>query len=120
MSRPAQQPLKSGAPGPPAGPPGPPRLAQQARHIMIDGSGCPIHQHRPDAVAEGILQVIAQIRASQAQATSLPRHHAHRTPPAEPPHQRPGNRPTLLGVRSVTDSSALRHLTQMPMSARRV
>jgi pimeloyl-ACP methyl ester carboxylesterase len=37
--------------------------APQGRHIMVDGAGHGIHQDRPDAVAEAILQVIAEIRA---------------------------------------------------------
>jgi pimeloyl-ACP methyl ester carboxylesterase len=37
--------------------------AGQGRHVVIDGVGHRIHQDRPDAVADAILQVAAEIRA---------------------------------------------------------
>jgi pimeloyl-ACP methyl ester carboxylesterase len=41
-------------------------LAQlgQGRYVVVDGAGHGIHQDRPDAVADAILQVIAEIRAT--------------------------------------------------------
>jgi pimeloyl-ACP methyl ester carboxylesterase len=38
--------------------------APQGRHVVVDGAGHGIHQDRPDAVADAILQVIAEIRAT--------------------------------------------------------
>jgi pimeloyl-ACP methyl ester carboxylesterase len=46
--------------------------APQGRHIVIDGSGHHIHQERPDAVADAILEVVAQIRAGPAPAGNIP------------------------------------------------
>ncbi len=46
--------------------------APRGRHLMIDGSGHRIHQDRPGAVADAILQVIADIRASQARTGDIP------------------------------------------------
>jgi pimeloyl-ACP methyl ester carboxylesterase len=37
--------------------------APQGRHVVVDGVGHGIHRDRPDAVADAILQVIAEIRA---------------------------------------------------------
>jgi pimeloyl-ACP methyl ester carboxylesterase len=37
--------------------------APQGRHLVVDGVGHGIHQDRPDAVADAILQVIAETRA---------------------------------------------------------
>jgi pimeloyl-ACP methyl ester carboxylesterase len=37
--------------------------AGQGRHVVIGGAGHCIHQDRPDAVADAILQVVAEIRA---------------------------------------------------------
>jgi pimeloyl-ACP methyl ester carboxylesterase len=42
--------------------------APQGRHIVIPGSGHGIHQDRPDAVADSILQIAAGIRASAPDA----------------------------------------------------
>jgi pimeloyl-ACP methyl ester carboxylesterase len=38
--------------------------APQGRHIVVDGTGHGMHQDRPDAVADAILQVITEIRAT--------------------------------------------------------
>jgi pimeloyl-ACP methyl ester carboxylesterase len=46
--------------------------APQGRHIVIDGSGHHIPQERPDAAAEAILQVVAQIRAGPAPTGDIP------------------------------------------------
>jgi pimeloyl-ACP methyl ester carboxylesterase len=46
--------------------------APRGRHRVVDGSGHGIHQDRPDAVADAILQVIAEIRASQARTSDVP------------------------------------------------
>jgi pimeloyl-ACP methyl ester carboxylesterase len=40
--------------------------APQGRYIVVGGSGHHIHQERPDAAADAILQVIAATRASPA------------------------------------------------------
>ena len=46
--------------------------APRGRHLMIDRSGHRIHQDRAGAVADAILQVIAEIRASQAGTSDIP------------------------------------------------
>ena len=51
--------------------------APQGRHIVIPGSGHGIHQDRPDAGADAILQIIAEIRAPLCYAARTgwdPRH----------------------------------------------
>jgi pimeloyl-ACP methyl ester carboxylesterase len=37
--------------------------ARHGRHIVIDGAGHGLHQDRPDAVADAILQVISEVAA---------------------------------------------------------
>jgi hypothetical protein len=41
-----------------------PLLAPQGRHVVVDGTGHNIPRDRPDAVADTILAVAAQARAS--------------------------------------------------------
>ena len=49
--------------------------AGQGRHIVIDGARHRIHQDRPEAVADAILQVVAETRARQeATAETSPTH----------------------------------------------
>ncbi len=48
--------------------------APQGRHIVIPGSGHGIHQDRPDAVADAILQIIAEIRAPRTPTVALRNH----------------------------------------------
>jgi pimeloyl-ACP methyl ester carboxylesterase len=60
--------------------------APQGRHLVIDGTGHSIHQDRPDAVADAIQQIIAEIQARSEPTADAAE--ARRTGPARP--ARPG------------------------------
>ena len=64
--------------------------APLGRHLVIDGSGHRIHQDRPDAVADAILQVIAEIRASKDRTGDIPDRTSRPLPHACPARQPAG------------------------------
>ena len=64
--------------------------APRGRHLVIDGSGHGIHQDRPGAVADAILQVIVEIRASQARTADIPARTSQPLPHDLPASQSPG------------------------------
>jgi len=81
--------------------------APRGRHLVIDGSGHGIHQDRPDAVADAILQVIAEVRASQARTGDIPAWTSRPLPHAFPAVGRPSDHRSLPGLRCNTPQSRL-------------